>query len=1500
MSSYEHRYFGQCQKAEERYLSLPKANTSSYRKQAPLGALPPARVEEWNVITPSPTFMRSAASENAAIETKRTPNNSLTPTRSDEHSPQGTLMRIREILDGMLRSKHQQHRSGASRFLTSEYLEQRVLMSGLPIAAEIGAMTAGVMETESQAVLEQKLAELKKVLEQIDAEISSIPTVPVFQWNASKVQGWNGELSANSSVYMQDSIVTSSGKFLVAGFQNGIVEIRNTKTGQVSAKLQTGISVANSLSANPTNDSVYVSVGHNTGNGILIAIDAAEGKELWRTKTGGATTRSSVSMDGKKVHVDVQNNFIDTQSRSVKTFDTKTGKLLTKSQRGERGGTAIGTAMTFFRSGDELWIQSIAGSRQKLTTLAGVYNETAISPDQTRVAIGGHNGVVAVINVATKKEMRWMSRIGTVNEIAFANDTTLVVAHDGGTVAIWNVSGKTPVLTKTLQAGNAYIHGMDIRNGILVLRTGKSPAMWHLLDLVDHTASETKRTALNEQRTGLLHDIALTEIAIEDAKIIESERLKAQLEAERQKQEAIDERRISDESQKIADNLAALLEAERYGNEEVLAPVKVKIERLTGSVVEGINITSPLDESYLDAKHWGVVHASHPGGANNLMIFNNYLAEMMENERGSRSVTWTLYADKELQVPLVNITFVGNRNAVTMLSAIALPVRRNLLPPSKEYEKVPELHIAHLEGPNAILEASSPIENSTVEIVGTHDDSILGRGTIFKNTDNAMHPVTVMINPHNNSGDYNLLMKGVSGRTYGRILLHWDRDAKKLSLATGEVPWSAPESLKPAIDAAITSLYGSLVDPNTSDRNLVAIQQEILLTTTVSMPGMHYDFDEAFFRTHPEWAPALRERLNPSALNQFSDTYGILRADYGKFQGLLGDLVQQGITLLTQIRRGGNETELRRLFALTVDTYATSFPMYQLASIGIHMPNSGQILEAAKCGLEMAIDQLMTVKNKGAIQQMNRQAYASNGLVVSADGTYMVGNDPRLVSTTYFVDASGRLSLLSPLGNRVLIAGLDSAAGTKTQDILEVDGHIDLGKQMRIDVPNLSLNMMPEGYKVITFELAQDSMVNLDAPGVTDHNLSLTIQGASLPAGGYTSNKAGSSGESVSLKLTSGTYTFTVQDKTDYGKLVNGHVVEKKPFGAMINMDAVGFNSANIEGRISIEGDPDINPVRIRVAEFDPDTQKRKINYEATEGASAISKLDPTKPVWVIAHGRGNSEDSSQIEELARNLYKLGVQVVTVDWEEGADDNLTPLGLEGSKWIEKVGAWSANQLTASEFAGSQINVIGHSWGSYVSYEIGAHIPGGVRTLVALDPAADSTLLGGAQYAGFNKQDFSFSNVAENSYAFHSSEFGNQERALTAEYSFAVVSPESYEETPDLLGRLYQYGVEDPLIDKATDAFHEHGFAVSLFTELLERARLNPNDQTAKLFTPQAMRSNEGEFFRRDGHEGVFYVQPAQYVNDIGSEQGQTKWKAKTFGFRAKDQNGNDIINPRTL
>jgi pimeloyl-ACP methyl ester carboxylesterase len=111
------------------------------------------------------------------------------------------------------------------------------------------------------------------------------------------------------------------------------------------------------------------------------------------------------------------------------------------------------------------------------------------------------------------------------------------------------------------------------------------------------------------------------------------------------------------------------------------------------------------------------------------------------------------------------------------------------------------------------------------------------------------------------------------------------------------------------------------------------------------------------------------------------------------------------------------------------------------------------------------------------------------------------------------------------------------------------------------------------------------------------------------------------------------------------------------------------------------------------------------------------------RTTWVTIHGRDSSP--AALTTVSRNLRtSTGDQVLQLDWSPGAGDNSPALtGLQGAEWIPYVSDWASSTLRAIGLVGSQVQLVGHSWGSYVAQRIGAiERLGTVNSIVALDPA----------------------------------------------------------------------------------------------------------------------------------------------------------------------------------
>jgi pimeloyl-ACP methyl ester carboxylesterase len=165
------------------------------------------------------------------------------------------------------------------------------------------------------------------------------------------------------------------------------------------------------------------------------------------------------------------------------------------------------------------------------------------------------------------------------------------------------------------------------------------------------------------------------------------------------------------------------------------------------------------------------------------------------------------------------------------------------------------------------------------------------------------------------------------------------------------------------------------------------------------------------------------------------------------------------------------------------------------------------------------------------------------------------------------------------------------------------------------------------------------------------------------------------------------------------------------------------------------------------------------------------SAIKTNQGTWIVIHGWNSSRTNGNIFAVASALSETrpGDQVLTLDWRAAADV-LLPFAAEDS--ILPVAELAASALVRFGFSGTNLNLVGHSFGSYVSDEIAQRIPGGVNTIITLDPAAD--VLGGYDSDAIGVVDFAVHSLF--SWSFHSSSVaGNEYTPTTSDESFVVES-----------------------------------------------------------------------------------------------------------------------------
>ncbi len=172
---------------------------------------------------------------------------------------------------------------------------------------------------------------------------------------------------------------------------------------------------------------------------------------------------------------------------------------------------------------------------------------------------------------------------------------------------------------------------------------------------------------------------------------------------------------------------------------------------------------------------------------------------------------------------------------------------------------------------------------------------------------------------------------------------------------------------------------------------------------------------------------------------------------------------------------------------------------------------------------------------------------------------------------------------------------------------------------------------------------------------------------------------------------------------------------------------------------------------------------------------NANAAINPNIRTWIIVHGRLNNSGTAEIQTLATAVKtkRPGDQVLLLDWDDAARSTGGWGAFSaGEQWIEAVGRWAGGALLNYGFAPGNINLIGHSWGSYVADEVAEEIGGsGVNLLVALDPAANTV---GSQYNPNDAGTINFAAHSLYSIAIHTNKvFGNEDTPGSADEAFTV-------------------------------------------------------------------------------------------------------------------------------
>ena len=273
---------------------------------------------------------------------------------------------------------------------------------------------------------------------------------------------WNAQVPGSKpSRRLAAAPVIGGGKLFVVD-TDGVVHAFDANTG---AHLWTyKIPVPSKIESSAFGGGVSYSDGRayaDNGVGEVVALDAASGKEIWKTKPGGPL-RGAPTLAFNAVYVMSQDN-------QIYALNAADGSLLWNqaASQGQTGifgvaapaagqGTVIGgyssgeLAAYRYENGRELWLDALA--RTSISTEVGALTDVDADPiiDNGRVYALGQGGRMAAYELVTGQRV-WELNLAGISTPAVAGEWIFTLTDDAQLLAIARNTGKVRWLTQ-LQA----------------------------------------------------------------------------------------------------------------------------------------------------------------------------------------------------------------------------------------------------------------------------------------------------------------------------------------------------------------------------------------------------------------------------------------------------------------------------------------------------------------------------------------------------------------------------------------------------------------------------------------------------------------------------------------------------------------------------------------------------------------------------------------------------------------------------------------------------------------------------------------------------------------------------------------------------------------------------------------------------------------------------------------------------------------------------------------
>ncbi|MFA5800844.1 MAG: WD40 repeat domain-containing protein, partial [Candidatus Peribacteraceae bacterium] len=521
------------------------------------------------------------------------------------------------------------------------------------------------------------------------------------------------------------------------------------------------------------------------GNGQkIVAVEIASGQVLWEKNNLAGNVNKIEFPDSETVLAQVDYGAIqriNARTGAMSTAFPEAGDavwLFDSDQKGEK--TVVG--------GPKAELYDKTG--KKIRDFQGIpagHGDVAISPDGSRVGLGGTDGTLVILDSETGKEIargnvgRWVGKIKFLTK-----DIVVTFSSDG--LVKRNIEGNQ------LVSSRVFATGWDF--GSIVV----DPNNLEILLAMNATRIEAYKTGL--KRPAPVVKEPVKEAAPVNTKAVDAAITALVEDPERSRRE--EETALQAETVLSRRTLEGL-----DGNEELKKRGKAWLttgpDPDTGKKTE-IRITSPYDQSFL-VTPLGVIKLDHPGGTQNKVGFGRILSDgaiVNWDLAAHPRLEFVLYADEEMTVMLDRLVFEGDRGN----GSFALLTEQRT--EAREWETEPGMQVLLTERANVTLAVESPMAGAILELTG---GGFLGKKVLKK----GFSTPTLTMDGTKPTGTYEVqLLDRPNGAILQRVGVVWDKEGKKLS---------ASEPLQAFVPKAHVSARGAMssADPLDSTRGFQAV-----------------------------------------------------------------------------------------------------------------------------------------------------------------------------------------------------------------------------------------------------------------------------------------------------------------------------------------------------------------------------------------------------------------------------------------------------------------------------------------------------------------------------------------------------------------------------------------------------------------------------------------------------------------------------------------------------